>query len=78
MKDPNLHRDTIESLTPLEVLGWYGVWSFGPPPINDFDWLKEQFNENRTIAELVPNKEPYLDNEIVDLLDRFQLLYQGR
>ena len=51
-------------------------------PINDFDWLKEQFNENRTVrsSELVPIEETQvtLDNEIVDLLDRFELLYQGK
>ena len=50
--------------------------------INDFDWLKEQFNENKTIepSELLPIEKPQvtLDNDIIDLLDRFELLYQGK
>jgi len=43
--------------------------------INDFDWLKEQFNTQYQIKEQ-PVAE--LDNnEIKDLLDRFELLYEG-
>ena len=43
--------------------------------INDFDWLKEQYNQNYGIAQEQPIE--LNQNEVKDLLDRFEILYQG-
>ena len=51
---------------------------FGPsggliPLINDFDWLQEQFDNQENITYY--KEDLNLDSYIVDMLDRFELLY---
>ena len=41
--------------------------------INDFDWLQEQFDNQENIT--YDKEDLNLDNYIVDMLDRFELLY---
>ena len=48
--------------------------------INDFDWLKTQFETQKSNSEHtvdVVDKQITVDNDIIDLLDRFELLYKG-
>jgi len=46
--------------------------------INDFDWLREQFNNYYYSAiEEHTLSEPIIDDYVKDMLDRFEMLYQG-
>jgi len=44
--------------------------------INDFDWLREQFN-NYYFNDTVTIGQVDLDTEVQDMLDRFEMLYEG-
>tara|TARA_R110000851_G_scaffold87922_11_gene191720 strand:+ start:2380 stop:5130 length:2751 start_codon:yes stop_codon:yes gene_type:complete len=48
--------------------------------INDFDWLKQQFETQEPVDSVIVQEskiEIKSNDDIVDLLDRFELLYQG-
>lgn len=54
----------------------YGLSGADLTLINDFDWLKQQFeNQDNEIVEQVEPVKSTVDINIVDLLDRFELLY---
>ena len=54
----------------------YGLSGADLTLINDFDWLKQQFeNQDTEIVQQVEPVKSTVDVNIVDLLDRFELLY---
>ena len=49
--------------------------------INDFEWLEEQFKQSSQLLDnetnITPIESTTANNDIIDLLDRFELLYEG-
>ena len=45
--------------------------------INDFDWLEQQFNNQTVDKDTLTASPKVSNNDIKDLLDRFELLYGG-